>query len=133
VTKINEVTTVQRAWILCSFIYESDMMALLHLSSHIPGSGVRHKLPLPGICGQVKGIVRIKDYRGIYRLLSYMNKDEGSEVNHCCQVFANFSASVTKFIHHIFLYKFCYFEFCLLVSFVMYNICYIETLLHINV
>ncbi len=23
-----------------------------------------------------------------------MNKDEGSEVNHCCQVFANFSASV---------------------------------------
>jgi hypothetical protein len=24
-----------------------------------------------------------KDYRGIYRLLSYMNKDEGSKVNHC--------------------------------------------------
>jgi hypothetical protein len=30
------------------------------------------------------------DYRGIYGLLSYMNKDEGSEVNHSCQVFANF-------------------------------------------
>ncbi len=47
-----------------------------------------------------------KDYRGICRLLSYMNKDEGSEENHCCQVFANFSASETKFIHHIFCINF---------------------------
>ncbi len=43
-----------------------------------------------------------KDYRGIYRLSSYMNEDEGSEANHCCQVCANFSASVTKFFRHIF-------------------------------
>jgi hypothetical protein len=114
VAKINEVTTVQREWILCSFsvfIHESDTMAFLLLSSHIPGSGVRHKLPLPGICGQVKGIIRIKDYRGIYRLLSYMNKDEGSEVNHCCQVFAHFSANVTKFIHHIFCINFVFLNF----------------------
>jgi rRNA maturation protein Nop10 len=39
---------------------------------------------------------QIEDYRGIYRLLSYMNKDKGSNVN---QVFANFSASVKKLIH----------------------------------
>jgi hypothetical protein len=47
--------------------------------------------------------IQTKDYRGICRLLCYMNNDEGSEVNHCSQVFAaNFSASVKKFIPHIF-------------------------------
>ncbi len=43
-----------------------------------------------------------KDYKGIHRLLSYMNKDEGSEVNYSCQVFAYFSASVSKLISPIF-------------------------------
>ncbi len=67
-------------------------------------------------------MVRAKDCRDIYRLLSYMNKDEGSEANHCCQVFTNFSASVTKFICHIFCTNFVIMHFVTL-NFVMYNLC----------
>ncbi len=63
------------------------------------------------------------DYRGIYRLVSYMNKDEGSEVNHCCQVFAIFSASVTKLISHIFCINFVIVNFVIYINFVMYNLC----------
>jgi hypothetical protein len=55
----------------------------------------------------------------VYRLLSYMNKDEGSEVNHCCQVFAYFSASVSKSISHIFCINF------VIVNFVVYTLCYV--------
>jgi hypothetical protein len=62
---------------------------------------------------------RCKDYRGIDRLLSYMNKDEGYEVNHCCQVFSNFSASMTKFICHIFCINF------VIINFVTYKLCYL--------
>ncbi len=62
-----------------------------------------------------------KDYRGIYRLLSYMNKDKGSEVNHCCQAFANFSAGVKNFIRHIFCINFVIINLLLykLINFVM--------------
>jgi hypothetical protein len=63
--------------------------------------------------------VRTKDYRGICRLLSYMNKDEGSEVNKCCQVFANFLASVTKFAPQIFCVNF------VIIYFVTYKLCYV--------
>ncbi len=45
-----------------------------------------------------------------------MNKDKGSEVNHCCHVFANFSASVTKFICHIFCINF------VIINFVTYKV-----------
>jgi hypothetical protein len=70
------------------------------------------------------------DYRGIYRLLSYMNKDEGSEVNLCCQALANFSDSVTKFIHHMFCINFVIINFVtyklfLLINFVKYKLCYL--------
>ncbi len=58
-----------------------------------------------------------KDYRGIYRLLRNMNKDVGSEENHCCQVFANFSTSVTKFICHMSCINF------VIINFVMYKLC----------
>jgi hypothetical protein len=37
----------------------------------------------------------------VYRLLSYMKKDEGSEVNQRCQVLAYFSASVSKLMFAI--------------------------------
>ncbi len=67
-----------------------------------------------------------KEYRGLYRLLSYMNKDKGSEENHCCQVFANFSASVTKLISHIFCINF------VIVNFVIYKLCYVSILLSIG-
>ncbi len=60
-----------------------------------------------------------KDYRGVCRLLRYMNKDEGSEENHCCQVFANLSANVTKFIRHIFCINF------VIINFVTYELCYL--------
>jgi hypothetical protein len=56
---------------------------------------------------------------GIYRLLSYMNKDEESGVNHCCQAFANFSARVTKFIRHTFCINF------VIINFVTYKLCYV--------
>jgi hypothetical protein len=56
-----------------------------------------------------------------------MNKDEGSEVNHGCQVFANFSASVTKYKRHFFCIN-----FVIINNFVQYKHCYIEALLHIN-
>ncbi len=62
-----------------------------------------------------------------------MNKDEGFEVNHCCQAFAKFSASVTELISHIFcinfvsvnfvIYKLCY--VLLSISFVTFNLCYV--------
>jgi hypothetical protein len=73
-----------------------------------------------------KGTVIGKDYRSLYRLLSYMNKDEGSEVNHCCQVFANYSASVTKLICHIFCINF------VIVNFFIYKLCFVKTLLSIS-
>ncbi len=57
------------------------------------------------------------------RLLSCMNKDEGSEVNHCCQVFTNILSSVTKFICHIFWINFVIMSL-LLINFVSYKLCY---------
>ncbi len=51
-----------------------------------------------------------------------MNKDEGSRVNHCCQVFANFSASVTKFVRHIFCINFVILNFDTYKNFVMYEL-----------
>jgi hypothetical protein len=60
-----------------------------------------------------------KDYKGIYRLLSYMNKDEGSEVNHSYQVFAYFSGSVSKLKSPIFCTNF------VIVNFVIYKLRYI--------
>ncbi len=59
-----------------------------------------------------------------------MNKDVGSEVNHCCQFFANFSASVTKFTRHIFCINFVIINF-LTLNFVMFKICYIWILVQI--
>ncbi len=56
--------------------------------------------------------------------MSYMNKDKGSEVNHYCQVFANFMDSVTKFTSHIFCLNFFILNF-VIVNFVMYKICYL--------
>jgi hypothetical protein len=53
------------------------------------------------------------------RLLRHMNKDEGSEKNHCCQVFANLSASVTKCMHHIFCINF------VIINFVTYKLCFV--------
>ncbi len=63
----------------------------------------------------ISSLVQPKDYRGLYRLLSYMNKDKGSEVNDCCQFFASFSSIVTKFISHIFCVNF------VIINFVTYN------------
>ncbi len=71
----------------------------------------------------------VKDYWGIYvycRLLSNETKKEGSEANHCCQVFANFSASVTKFIRHIFCLNF------VLINFAIHKLCSVYNLLLIN-
>ncbi len=70
--------------------------------------------------------VLCKDYRGIYRSLSYMNKGQGSELNRCCQVFGNFSASVTKFIHHIFCINF------VIINFVTYKLSYIFNLFRLK-
>jgi hypothetical protein len=64
-------------------------------------------------------IIPPKDYRGVHRLLSYMNKDEGSEENQCCQVFANFSSSVAMFIRHIFCINF------VIINFVTYKLRYL--------
>jgi hypothetical protein len=71
------------------------------------------------ICTVFTKSITLKDYSGIHRLLSYMNKDEGSEVNHCCQVFAKCSTSVEKFICHIFLINF------VIINFVTYKLCYV--------
>jgi hypothetical protein len=55
----------------------------------------------------------------LYRMCFYMNKDEGSEVNHCCQVFANFSATLTKLIRHIFCINF------VIINFDTCKLCYV--------
>ncbi len=80
------------------------------------------RLSWPDLISPPLQSVRAIDYRGINRLLCYMNKDEGSEVNHCCQVFANFSASVTKLLNHIFCINFVIVNF-FFVNFVMYKLC----------
>jgi hypothetical protein len=48
-----------------------------------------------------------------------MNKDEGSEGNHCCQVFTNFTASVTKFMCHIICINFT------IINFATCKLCYV--------
>jgi hypothetical protein len=68
-----------------------------HTRPYVPGHAQRASLAM-----LFQSLNPPTDYKGIYRLLSYMNKDEGSEVTHCCQVLVNFSAGVMKFIRHIF-------------------------------
>jgi hypothetical protein len=54
-----------------------------------------------------------------------MDKDERSEVKHCCQAFANFSASVTKLISHIFCINFAIVNFVMYKRF-NYNLCHLN-------
>jgi hypothetical protein len=104
--------------LFCLLIY----IHLYNLWSHRAGTVAlicTARLSWPDLISSPLQSVRAKDYRGINRLLSYMNKDEGSEVNHCCQVFANFSASVTKLLSHIFCKNF------VIVNFVICKLCYV--------
>jgi hypothetical protein len=90
----------------------------------------------PDICNAPQGHTRnlrgsllefcpqiIKVYICTCRLLSYMTTAEGSEVNHCCQVFANFSASVTMFIRLVFCINFVTIHF-VTDKLVMYKLCF---------